>query len=95
MTSLGLEKQKAIHKKTIKIYFLTKKSSDIGASIINWDNKKDFSNEFLQKYRISKIRHTKESTLKIHTNNIGDNEYWVEIKWINSPGKPLLTNPPA
>ena len=49
----------------------------------------------MQKFNTSKIRATKETILKTQTMNIGPNEYLVEIKWINSPGKPLLTNPPA
>ena len=47
--------------------------------MINWDNKNDLSNKFLQKYNTSKARANNATKLKNHTNNIGDNEYLLEI----------------
>ena len=83
------------NKGTRKISFLIKKSSDIGANRIIWDSKNEVSKYLFPKYKITIAKNIIEKMHINQTKKIGDIPKPSEILWINSPGKPLLTNPPA
>ena len=63
--------------------------------MIIWDSKNEVSKYLFPKYKITIAKNIIEKMHINQTKKIGDIPNPSEILWINSPGKPLLTNPPA